>query len=339
MNNTAFIFNGLTISWSGIIIALAAICGVILFFSRAIKVPGMSTAAALTLPAAVILALVLGRAFHWYCRADEYTGLAQAFSDFSIGGFSLIGAAVGCFIASLAIRATGLCSDLGQLLDAAAPGAALTLCLGRLSFLFSYADRGKMLIQDAAMQHFPLASAVINSTSGATEWRFATFAFQAILCGIICIICLALGPLLDKTEKRNGRKSHGACFIIFVLCWLFGEIVLDSTRYDALFLRSNGFVSFMQIFAAIVIVGIFTALSIQNVRMNRLNARHFIMWSLFLAGLGCAGYMEYYVQRHGDLYVFSYSIMALGLLLSLTCSLMMLAGTLRKKAVPPAEAN
>lgn len=289
-------------------------------------------AAVLMLPAAVILALVLGRAFHWYCRADEYTGLAQAFSDFSVGGFSLIGAALGCFIAALAIRATGLCTDLGQLLDAAAPGAALALCLGRLSFLFSFADRGKMLIQDAAMQHFPLASAVVNSTSGVTEWRFATFAFQAILAGLICLICLAAGPILEKTEKRNAQSAHGSCFIIFVLCWLFGEILLDSTRYDALFLRSNGFVSFMQIFAAVVIVGIFTALSIQSVRMNRLNSRHFIMWALFLAGLGCAGYMEYYVQRHGDLYVFSYSIMALGLLLSLVCALLMLASTLRKKS-------
>ena len=33
----------------------------------------------------------------------------------------------------------------------------------------------------------------------------------------------------------------------------------------------------------------------------------------FLAGMGLAGYMEYYVQRHGGEYVFAYNTMAAGL--------------------------
>ena len=33
-----------------------------------------------------------------------------------------------------------------------------------------------------------------------------------------------------------------------------------------------------------------------------------------LGGLGCAGFMEYYVQRHGDQAAFAYSVMSAALL-------------------------
>ena len=38
-----------------------------------------------------------------------------------------------------------------------------------------------------------------------------------------------------------------------------------------------------------------------------------ILWVLSAAGLGAAGYMEYYVQRHGSQAAFAYSVMSAAL--------------------------
>ena len=333
MNKIAFIYDGMIINWSTIVIVMALVCAVCLCLAMAVRRPGLVTAAAVMLPIAMLLGLILGRLVHWYCRADEYQGLAQAFTDFSVGGFSIIGIAAGCGIAAALVRLTGLCDSLGALLDAASPAAALGIAIGRLSFLFNYADRGKIFIENEVYRRLPLGSAVVNSTSGATEWRFATFFIQAILAGLICLVCIALIYRFEKREKRSGKPADGSCFIVFALCWLTGEIILDSTRYDALFMPSNGFVSFMQIFAIVIIALILIYLSVQSVKFNRLKWWHFLLWVLCLGGLGCAGYMEYYVQRHGDLYMMCYSVMGSGLIIALVCILVLLGTTLRKKRV------
>ncbi len=332
MNKIAFIYDGIIINWSTIIIVLAIVCAVCLCFAMAVRKVGLVTSAAVMLPIALLLSLILGRLLHWYCRSDEYQSLAQAFSDFSVGGFSIIGVALGCFAAAALVRLTGLCPSFGSLLDAVSPGAALGIAIGRLSFLFNYADRGKIFIENEAYRCLPLGSAVVNSTSGAAEWRFATFFIQALLAGLICLVCIALSYRFEKLEKRSGKGSDGSVFIVFALCWLSGDILLDSTRYDALFLPSNGFVSFMQIFAIVVIALILFYLSFQSVKFNWLKWWHFLLWILCLAGLGCAGYMEYYVQRHGDLYMMCYCLMGSGLLISLVCMLVLLGTTLRRKA-------
>ena len=87
----------------------------------------------------------------------------------------------------------------------------------------------------------------------------------------------------------------------------------DSTRYDALFLRSNGFVSLEQIVCAVVIFAVLVLYSVRSLLVRRFRFWHPILWVLALAGLGTAGYMEYYVQRHGNEYIFAYSLMCAGL--------------------------
>ena len=73
-------------------------------------------------------------------------------------------------------------------------------------------------------------------------------------------------------------------------------------------------------------------------KFNRLKAYHIILWVVYLASLGVAGYMEYYVQRHGNLYMFSYTLMGAGLTLSIICALIMMATTFAgKKKAPSAE--
>jgi len=116
-----------------------------------------------------------------------------------------------------------------------------------------------------------------------------------------------------------------------MILYFTSEIILDSTRYDALFLRSNGFVSLMQIFGVVIIALSFIYLSVNAVRFNGFKKWYIIVWVVYLGSLGLAGYMEYYVQRHGNLYMLSYSLMATGLALSIAASMVMMKCNLKKK--------
>lgn len=331
MNKIAYIYDGLIINWSAIIIALAVVCAVLVSFALAVRKPGYSLPVAVTLPIAMILGCVFARIIHWYCRTDQYESFAQTFTDFSVGGFSIIGIALGCLAAAFIVWSLGLAPSLGTLLDILSPGAAIGIALGRLSFLFNYADRGKVFIENEANRRLPIGSAVVNVSSGATEWRFATFFIQAIVAAAIFVIVLALIFLFCRFVLKNGKSSAGMAFFAFMILYFSSEILLDSTRYDALFLRSNGFVSLMQIVAVVIIVLSFAYLSFRSVQFNGLKLWHIIMWVLYVGSLGLAGYMEYYVQRHGNLYMMSYSLMGVGLLISVVCSGIMMGTTLKKK--------
>ncbi len=340
MNKIAFIFDDFVINWSSIILVLAVVAAIAVCFALAASKPGYSTPLAIMLPIAMIFGLVIGRIIHWYCRTDQYKSFAHAFADFSIGGFSLIGIVIGCLLAALIIWALGLAPSIGKLLDIFAPGAALAIALGRLSFLFNFADRGKVFIENEANRHLPIGSAVTNISSGATEWRFATFFVQALIAAAIFVVLLIVFFYLPTLLLKNGKHAHGMTFLVFTIVYFSTEILMDSTRYDALFLRSNGFVSLMQIFAAIMVVFSFVFLSIRSVKFNRLKAYHIILWVVYLASLGVAGYMEYYVQRHGNLYMFSYTLMGAGLVLSIICAMIMMATTLgRSKKILKADTS
>ncbi|MBQ8263300.1 MAG: prolipoprotein diacylglyceryl transferase [Oscillospiraceae bacterium] len=338
MNKIAYIYDGFVINWSTIIIVLAVVCAMLVAFALAVRKPGYSTALAVALPIAMLLGCVFARIIHWYCRTDQYESFAMAFTDFTVGGFSLIGIVVGCLAAALIVWAIGLAPSLGGLLDIMSPAAAVGIALGRLSFLFNYSDRGKVFIENEANRRLPIGSAVINVSSGATEWRFATFFIQSLVAAAIFVVVLALLFLLYRLVLKNGSSTAGMTFFMFMIIYFSTEILLDSTRYDALFLRSNGFVSLMQIFAAVVVVLSFVYISVNSVRFNGLRFWHFILWVLYLGSLGLAGYMEYYVQRHGNLYMLSYSLMGAGLVISIGCSFVMLGTTLcRRSRLPKAE--
>ena len=331
MNKIAYIYDGFVINWSTIIIVLAVVCAVLVCFALAVRKPGYATPVAVMLPISMVLGILFARIIHWYCRTDQYESFAHAFTDFTVGGFSIIGLVLGVLLAALVVWAIGLAPSLGKLLDIVAPGAALGIGLGRLSFLFNYSDRGKVFIENEANRHLPIGSAVINLSSGATEWRFATFFIQAMIAALIFLVVLYFFFHFSRRELRNGKPSSGMNFFLFMILYFTSEIILDSTRYDALFLRSNGFVSLMQIFGVVIIVLSFAYLCVNAVRFNGFKKWYIIVWVVYLGSLGLAGYMEYYVQRHGNLYMLSYSLMATGLLLSIICSCVMMKCNLRKK--------
>jgi hypothetical protein len=202
------------------------------------------------------------------------------------------------------------------------------IAVGRMGGFFTSSDRGSILADSWGL---PYAWPVINSVTGASENRMAIFLLQAMFCGGIFVI-LTLFWLISRKKSRGGTA-----FLLFLLLYGSGQIIFDSMRYDSLFLRSNGFVSLVQILCAVAVVFAIVCFSVRAVKALGLHWWYFPIWLLILGGLGLAGYMEYYVQRHGNLALFSYSMMSCGmaLVILLTVTLAILGGLQRKTPKTP----
>jgi hypothetical protein len=85
------------------------------------------------------------------------------------------------------------------------------------------------------------------------------------------------------------------------------------------------------------VAAVLTVYSVRSIRVRRFRFWHPLLWLLALAGLGVAGYMEYYVQRHGDLYMFSYSVMAAGLGLFFLVTFAMFLTSMKRAVSAPVD--
>ena len=173
----------------------------------------------------------------------------------------------------------------------------------------------------------PLAWPVTNTVSGAQEYRLATFVLQSAVALVLFVILV-----LFYTNSRK-RPKDGDAFLLFLLIYGASQVVLDSTRYDSLFFRSNGFVSIVQVFGA---VALGFAIIVFSVRMVKARGFRFWMvplWLLIAGFMGGAGFMEYYVQRRGNEAVFAYSVMTgcLAVVIVLTLLVRLLGLTQKQK--------
>ena len=114
-------------------------------------------------------------------------------------------------------------------------------------------------------------------------------------------------------------------------------MVLDSTRYDSLFFRSNGFVSVVQVLGALGLGVSICCFSRRMVKAMGFRWWQVLLWILIAAGIGCAGFMEYYVQRRGNEAVFAYSVMSgcLVVVIALTLLIRLLAVLTERKFENP----
>ena len=146
MERIAFIIGDQFFYWSSIVLTLAAGVAICLFL--AFYLPrGKGEAAAVGVPMALVLSVVLARLVHWYFRPDSYSGFLAAMTDFTSGGFALLGVFLGCGLTVLILKLLRLEEEPGRMLDAMSLGGCAGIALGRLSCFFSAADRGQLLEQ------------------------------------------------------------------------------------------------------------------------------------------------------------------------------------------------
>ena len=308
MEKIAFIIDGTYIYWSSIILTLAVAAAATFFGAMYLFRGGKVFAAAVTIPVAMVASIILARLIHWYCRTDAYESLAVAMTDYSQGGFALMGVFFGCIFTAFALRILRVEQNLPRMFDCMALGGGLGIAVGRMASLFNASDRGAILPESIG---FPFAYPVTNEVSGLVENRLATFMIQSMVVGAIVAVLLVY--LVVKTLCRK-KTADGDICLLFLLCYGAGQIVCDSTRYDSLFLRSNGFISVVQILGlGAVLIPVFV-FSYRMVRARGLKWYSFLLWLGLGSLMGLAGYMEYYVQRHGNEAVLAYSVMSTALI-------------------------
>ena len=302
MDKIAFISGTTVIYWQSIVLTLAAATAICFFLAFYIGKCGNAVAGFAVVPVALVLSIVLARFFHWYCRADSYTNFAAAMTDYTSGGYALMGVFLGCFLAAMVTRILFLQRDLPEMLDCMAIAACAGIAVGRLASLFNASDRGNVV----SFESLPFAYPVTNAVSGVVEYRLATFMIQAM---VALVLFLGLSVFYIRGNSRYKLRS-GDTALIFVLIYGASQVVLDSTRYDSLFFRSNGFISVVQVLGALGLGLAIFAFSRRMVKAVGFKWWQLFLWLLIGAGIGCGGFMEYYVQRRGNEAVFAYSVMS-----------------------------
>lgn len=295
MERIAFIFGSTFIYWNSVVLTLAAGTAICIFLAFYLP-EGQGNAAAVAVPMALVLSLFFGRLIHWYFRPDSYTGFLKAVTDYTSGGYALPGCFAACGLTAGILRLLRLEREPLRLLDAMSLGGCAGIAVGRLACFFSPADRGQLLQN---LRTLPFAYPVNNVVTGAPEYRLATFVIQAMATALI------FGGL--AAFALSARRRQGDAALLFLLLYGLSQAVLDSTRYDSLFLRSNGFVRVTQLLSAAALTEVSAVFSVRMGKTRGFRWWYVPLWLLMLALLGGAGYMEYYVQRHGDRALFAYA--------------------------------
>lgn len=301
MDKIAFIVGDSFLYWNSIVYGMATAVAICFFLAFYLGRCGNAAAAFAAVPLSIVLSLVLARFLHWYSRTDSYDGFLAAMTDYTSGGYALIGVFAGCALAAVILRVLHLHRSIPMMLDCMALAGAAGIAVGRLASLFNTSDRGQIV---DSFHFLPIVYPVTNAVSGATEYRLATFLLQS-MAALAMFIVLSGVYLKGKKKLRDGDTC-----LIFLLVYGASQVLLDSTRYDSLFFRSNGFVSIVQVFSALALVLVILVFSRRLVKEQGMRWWYVPLWILVAACMGGGGFMEYYVQRHGDQALFAYTVMA-----------------------------
>ena len=305
MEKVAFINGGTFVYWSSIILTIAVVAAIAFFAGIYLWKSKNGAALSLTVPVALLLSVAIARWVHWYCLTDSYSSLEAAMTDYTWGGYALMGAFAGCILTACLMRVIRVSRNLPEMLDCMCLAGGLGIAVGRLASMFNASDRGQIVAETVGL---PFAYPVTNAVSGMPENRLATFMLQSISTG--AIVALLLLYMLVCALRRK-KLRDGDVTLLFLLCYGACQIILDSTRYDSLFMRSNGFVSIVQILGLISLVLTIVLFSIRMVKARGFKWFYILFWVVLLALMGGGGYMEYYVQRHGDQAAFAYRNMGI----------------------------
>ena len=315
MDKLALISGEQFLYWNSIVYTLAAATAICFFLAFYLGKCANAVAGFAAVPVSIVLGLVAARFFHWYCRADSYDGFLAAMTDYTSGGYALMGVFLGCFLTACVLRLIRLSRSLPEMLDCMAISGCAGIAVGRLASLFNSSDRGQVLEN---LKSLPFAYPVTNAVSGAVEYRLATFMLQSL---VALLLFAGLAAFYLRGQKKGDLKD-GDTSLVFLLIYGASQVVLDSTRYDSLFFRSNGFVSGVQVLGALgrgLAIFLFSGRMVKN---RGLKFWQFLLWIPIAAGIGCGGFMEYYVQRRGNEAAFAYSVMSGCLILVILLTLL-----------------
>lgn len=236
LDRVAFELFGRAVYWYGIIIVIAIVAGTYVAMRNAKQLKYnpdiVLDLCLLAIPFAVIVSRLYYVIFTWEAYADSPIDAIKIWE----GGLSIHGAVAGGVIAGwVFLRFKKL--SFGDLADIAAPGVILGQVIGRWGNFFNQEAYG-LSIFDPQWQWFP-AAVFIEANQ---QWHMATFFYESIwnLLGFT-------GLMLYK----NKRKSSGEVFLLYMVFYSIGRLVIESVRMDSLFW---GPFRVAQIFSVVLIV-------------------------------------------------------------------------------------
>lgn len=203
------------------------------------------------LPLILLFAILFA---HWFWSLfnmeDAESPLLQ-FLEFHKGGYTLYGAVIGGFLGAW-IGSRVLKKPLADITDAAAPGAAAALLLGRLAEYFSGAGYG-IGVEPEKAKFFPLAY-ITYQEEDYVEWAYAVWFWEAAAALVILCVLLYLGR----------RARRGEVTAVFITLLGTTQILLEQFRRDEYVCTFNSFVRFSQVAALTTMVVLLVLLVLRH---------------------------------------------------------------------------
>ena len=270
-------------------IAAAVLAGAAFFWAGSRKRLGRAAlwTVLLAIPLGLIGArmLYVGVRIRWFLEIGMENALWPAGEEhFYWGdaqGFGLWGAAAGVALAALiAGKSTG--RKAGEILDALAPAAALTIALCRFGE-FLIGEGVGSYVENEALAFFPVAVS--------DEWsdRYAVFMLE----GLVALIILALVCTYGKRYTCGNRARF------FLILYSSAQVLLESLRKDNYL--SWQFLRVSQLIAVLVLAGMMAAAELRRGKAEGAGLRRGriipVCWGLFLAAVGCCVWLEFAIDK------------------------------------------
>ncbi len=242
-------------------------------------------------PIAIAVGFIAARvSYVTFCDA-LYLSLSEKWK-LTDGGYMLYGAIGGAaatvYVWCIAAKKKYIAMSL---LDAAAPGAALGICIGRFGSAF-YEECYGLFIENPELHKLPF-SVYIGSLD---SWCMAVFLYESIACLLIMAAVLLTERMYDK--------KRGAAWFHFIVLYAGTRAFLESLRADSVY---YGFVRVSQVVSALIIVILFVKYAVKNARMKRPSVAEICMYVGFTASVVIGFLCEFYMGS--DSYIKNYVIL------------------------------
>jgi prolipoprotein diacylglyceryltransferase len=330
MDPTAVYIGSMKVSWAVFVILPAVFAWFFISFSLYCG-KGKTLVIPVMFPLALVSSLVFARLLHWYSHYEMYESAEKAVYSLTDvqkiqGGFETLGILAGVvFAAFLAGRMKGSGGTL-RILDAVSPGTAFLTGLLFLSDRFNENCRSSFTFSDTTLTCTPFFVTDPDNVTVRLAVYFCIFILMT-LAGAFMLV------FYTHTKKNEMIKGSTAGNVFFIFLALYGAVfvICDSMRYDASYLRSNGFVSIIQIVSALFFIFDAVYFSIRAMKGTGFRGIYVFLWLLCAAGIGITVLAEYRSQRFGSMFVENYALMAASLFIIFLCIYGLYHAGLKKK--------
>lgn len=220
MDPIAFEIFGKPIYWYGIIISLGVLIGIYLAMREAKRLELdpeiIIDFCLLAIPLAIIGARIYYVVFQWDAYKDNPIDAIKIWE----GGLAIFGAVIGGVIAAL-IFTRWRKLDFWLLADIVAPSLILGQALGRWGNFFNQEAYG-YAITNPAWQWFPAAVFIEKNQ----QWHMATFFYESLWNFIVFLFLIFY---------RKRKKRKGEVFLLYLILYSCGRIVIEGLRTDSLY--------------------------------------------------------------------------------------------------------